>query len=234
MKPEMLIIMPVFNEQESVRHVIAEWVDEVRKWTEDFRLLAINDGSRDQTESVLFQMRDELHPYLEVLSRENRGHGQSCLEGYRLAFERNIPFVFQIDSDGQCDPVYFKDFWVKRKDFDVIYGVRVKRDDGSLRVVASQCLKLFLLVNFGVLCRDANVPYRIMQTKNLGPFLDKIPARFDLVNVLMSVLLKKQSTLRHGYVPIRFRIRHGGVPSLKMNKFARKAWEFRREARGVL
>ena len=46
----------------------------------------------------------------------------------------------------------------------MIYGVRAKRDDGLRRLIAIVVLRVFLLFGFGVLCRDANVPYRLTRT----------------------------------------------------------------------
>src|SRR4051812_47123881 len=121
MSPELMIVMPIYNEQASVRKVSLEWFQEVENWTEDFVLLAINDGSTDATARVLARLREQLGPRLEILEQPNQGHGQTCLNGYRLALERGIPFVFQIDSDGQCDPQYFFRFWRERETYDVIY-----------------------------------------------------------------------------------------------------------------
>ena len=38
--PELLIVLPVYNEQASVRKVVIEWFQEVENWTEDFVFLA--------------------------------------------------------------------------------------------------------------------------------------------------------------------------------------------------
>jgi dolichol-phosphate mannosyltransferase len=120
-RPELMIVMPVYNEQASVQKVVHEWFNELENWTENFVFLAINDGSTDGTLRILEHLREQLGARFEILSRENRGHGQSCLQGYRIACEREIPWVLQIDSDGQCDPQYFFRFWRDRKKFDVIY-----------------------------------------------------------------------------------------------------------------
>src|SRR6218665_1259369 len=109
--PELLVVLPVFNEQACVRKVISEWFLEIEGWTEDFVFLVINDGSTDGTSRILESLRPKFGPRLEIVERSNHGHGQSCLFGYRVAAERQIPFVFQIDSDGQCDPQYFFRFW---------------------------------------------------------------------------------------------------------------------------
>jgi dolichol-phosphate mannosyltransferase len=220
--PDLAIILPVYNEQASVRKVVLEWFQEIENWTENFAFLCLNDGSTDDTLKILARLRDQLGPRLEILTHTNRGHGQTCLVGYRLACEENIPNVLQIDSDGQCDPQYFFRFWRLREKFDVIYGFRTKRDDGWRRVLASLILKTVLLTTQRAHCADANVPYRLIRTEKLLPILDRIPSDFFLANVALAVLLKK-SRWNHHHIPIRFRERYGGEPSVKLGKFSEKA-----------
>ena len=217
--------MPVYNEQASVRGVVEEWFQELDQWMKDFVFLAIDDGSTDNSVGVLHRLREQVGPRLEVLPGENRGHGQSCLRGYRVALDRKIPYVLQIDSDGQCDPRYFPKFWRMRTSCDAVYGHRTSRDDGWRRRLASWVLRTFLIVLFRVNCVDANVPYRIMRTPVLGPLLPRIPPHFVLANVALAVLLKRNPAIRQSSVPIGFRKRSGGEPSVQFGRFADKAIE---------
>lgn len=230
--PELMIVMPVFNEQASVQKVVLEWFQEIENWTEDFVFLAINDGSTDGTLRILERLREQLGPRLEILSRENRGHGQTCLQGYRIACQRSIPWVLQIDSDGQCDPQYFFRFWRDREKFDVIYGFRTRRDDGWRRVMASWVLRAVLLTTAGVWCADANVPYRLMRTGKLTAEIERIPPHFQLANVALAVCLRR-ARWHHAYVPIRFRERYGGEPSVRLGKFGSKALELISQLRSL-
>jgi len=222
---QLMVVMPVYNEQASVRKVVLEWFQELQNWTEEFVFLAINDGSKDDTLTTLDRLRDQLGPRLEIRNQENIGHGQTCLLGYREACRRGIPYVFQIDSDGQCDPQYFFRFWRMRDEFDVVYGKRAKRADGWRRIIASHFLRLTLLLTTHVNCVDANSPYRLMRTSGLKSILDRIPRDFFLANVALAVLLRQDSGWRHGKVPIRFRERYGGEPSVRLSKFGEKARE---------
>lgn len=224
-KPELLIVMPVFNEQASLRKVVLEWFHEVENWTENFLFLVIDDGSNDQSLKILTRLQGNLGERLEIVSRGNLGHGQTCLQGYRLAIERNIPWIFQIDSDGQCDPQFFFRFWRDREKYDVIYGNRIHRDDGWRRVVASLVLRFTLLYFARVWCVDANVPYRLMKTSMVQRVIEKIPPDFFLANVGLAVLLRRDTFGRQGVVPIRFRERYGGEPSVQLSKFGMRAVE---------
>jgi len=63
--------------------------------------------------------------------------------------------------------------------------------------------------------------------------IDRIPADFFLANVGLAVLLRKDSSWRHGSVPIRFRERYGGEPSVALGKFGEKARQLARQIRSL-
>ncbi len=220
-KPQLGVVLPVYNEAASIRRVIDEWYRELERTVGDFVILAINDGSKDATPEILGELRDEFGERLEVISRENRGHGQTCMQGYRIAAERGIPYILQIDSDGQSNPAHLAAFWERRGEFDVIYGKR-KRFDGSMRIFASATLKALLLLLQGVDCTDANVPYRLMDTKACKHEFKRIPPEISLANIALAVILRRNPSIRHGKVPITFPARYGGEPSVPLRLFAAK------------
>jgi glycosyltransferase involved in cell wall biosynthesis len=228
---ELLVVLPVFNEERSVGLVLDEWAAELDRSGADYRILLIDDGSTDTTPNILSGWkRDHPSSRLEIMRQANRGHGQTCLEGYRIACERQIPWVFQIDSDGQCDSVYFAEVWAKRHGHDVVYGKRVARMDGWKRVLSTKLVRLVVRFASGAECIDANVPYRLMRTENLCPLVDSIPPDFDLANIALAVQIRRTGW-REASVPIAFRPRAGGEPSVPVSRFATKAVELYRQLR---
>lgn len=226
--PELIIVMPVYNEEASIRRVVEDWLAEASRSAGSFVILAIDDGSSDGTLEILEELRGRSGESLEIISRENRGHGQSCMQGYRVALERNIPFILQVDSDGQSDPGYFQEFWRQRGQFDVIYGKRT-RSDGARRIVASFILRWSLRLLAGVDCVDANVPYRLMNTSACSAEIRSIPASISLANIALAVGLKRNPNIRHSCIGIEFPPRHGGEASVPFSKFAFKAVELFRQ-----
>ena len=230
--PELVVVIPVYNEQDSIHKVIYEWMDELDYWCENFMVLAIDDGSRDHSLKVLRRLQEQFESRLLVMTRPNRGHGQTCLEGYRYGIKIRAQYLFQIDSDGQCDPRYFYRFWSIRKQFAVVYGVRTTRDDGCIRIIISKTLRLMLLLAFRVNCPDANVPYRLMKTDAVKWAIDRIPKDFHLANIALAILLTRDKSCLHGLVPIGFRKRYGGESSIKPLFFGRHAvelyWDIRK------
>jgi dolichol-phosphate mannosyltransferase len=229
MAAEICVVIPVYNEESCVGEVLREWTNTFEENGLDYGILALDDGSSDRTPVALENWRQKLQSgRLDVIHHANRGHGQTCMEGYRHACESGCSWVLQIDSDGQCDPAFFSGVWDKRNGADVVYGVRSRRMDGWKRSLASMILRLTVRVFSGVWCADANTPYRLMRTQALAPVLGTVPRYFDLANIALAVQLKRAGC-REKTVPIVFRERAGGEPSVPLTRFASKAIELSRQ-----
>lgn len=220
---ELAVIVPVYNEQECIVPVLTEWREAISKVVKRFCILVVDDGSTDDTPKRLHELT---WPELRVHRHANRGHGQSCLVGYRLAAEIGAHFVFQIDSDGQCDPAGFPSVWSRRGEAPAVYGRRIQRDDGAARVLITTVLRWMLKLSCRTRLNDTNVPFRVYDAQLAAKTAARIPQTFDLANIGMALLLEPAGFIE---VPIRFRDRMGGHPSVKWWGFARKARRLTRD-----
>jgi hypothetical protein len=160
--PELLVVMPAYNEQAAITRVVIEaWCAALDE--SGGQLRAAGDRrrfeGRDPGESSKDSDPDARAAAWSSTAVPNRGHGQTCLEGYRERDRsRRFPFILQIDSDGQCDPVVsLAEFWALRHDHDVIYGRR-SREDGLVRFVASFTLRHLVRVLEGRELRGSERP----------------------------------------------------------------------------
>jgi len=218
---ELAVVMPVYNEEANIAQVIGEWTAALGQLGIAYLILPINDGSRDGTAAALHRLA-EAHPgCVAPVDKANAGHGQACRTGYELALARGAAWTLQIDSDGQCDPAYFAEFWQSRASADVIFGLRKTRDDGLLRVLISGACSLATSALAGMDLKDPNVPYRLIRTDALGRALARIPADFDMQNVALTLALKRDRALRWRYIPIHFRDRQGGTNSINLRRILR-------------
>lgn len=211
------VIIPVFNEEGCIEKVINDWLVELNKSKIPFTFCILNDGSKDRTKVILDTVF-EGNKNIQIIHKENTGHGQSCIYGYQIAIENNADWIFQIDSDGQCDVKYFSIFTEKAIEQNTsIFGNRVKRDDGRKRMVISKFVSLFVLLATKIWIKDGNVPYRLMPAERLKKIIPHIPKDFYLANILVSVLIKKESKIT--WLPIHFKNRIAGTPSVKTFSF---------------
>ena len=220
--------MPVYNEQECITQVIEEWLPTFRQYAKGFTWCILNDGSKDNTAQILKDLAAEI-PELKIIDKPNSGHGQTCVQGYKTAIENGAEWIFQIDSDGQCDPQYFEVFVAQVNQYKVQYGFRSNRQDGFKRWLVSRVVTWFVWAATGQWVRDANVPYRLMHSSTLSSVVNKIPADFYLANILVAVLQQKATRIH--WVNINFRERAGGEPSVKTFTFAKHGIKLYRQLR---
>lgn len=216
---KLYIVIPAYNEEENIESVVSDWYPIVEKIGGESRLVIIDDGSRDSTYKKMQELA-ETRPLFTPVTKQNEGHGATVLYGYQYALKAGATYVFQTDSDGQTLPVEFWPFWEKRKDYEMVIGHRKGRQDGISRVFVTKTLKLVCRICFHVKVTDANTPFRLMQAKSLGENIKLIPDKFNLSNVVLSVIYakKKQKIL---YLPITFRPRQGGVNSINLKKIVK-------------
>jgi len=212
--------MPIYNEAVNIAAVVEEWFACLERVAPNFILFALNDGSKDETSTVLDQLACKFGPRLRVVHKTNSGHGHSCRKGYELALAEQATWILQIDSDGQCDPAFFRNLYSWRRNRDCVFGYRRTRDDGLGRVLISASCRVVLWLVTGTNLLDPNVPYRLVQATVLRRALRKIPADFDLQNIALSLVLARDASLRWKHCPIHFRARQGGTNSINYRKIA--------------
>jgi len=223
---EILVVMPIYNEEANIACVLEEWISTLKKTGASFTVLALNDGSCDKTAAKLVELERLYGNLLCVINKINSGHGLTCRMGYDIASASNAKWVFQIDSDGQCNPDYFAEFWAKAQESDCVFGRRMSRDDGRARVVTSWLCSNASSILCGQTLVDANVPYRLLRTDVLRQALACIPANFNIHNVALTVTLKRLGEkVRWTYIPIHFRDRQGGSNSIDLLKVSKMGLE---------
>jgi len=227
--PELALVMPIYDEATNIASVLREWFACLDAVVPDFVLFAINDGSKDKTAEVVSSLGAELGPRLRLINKRNSGHGRSCREGYELALNSGARWIFQIDSDGQCDPAFFRAIYDERANHDCVFGYRRTRDDGFGRLVVTRAYRILLFILTGAFMRDANVPYRLLRAGALRSALGRVPADVDLQNIALTISLKREPDLRWKDVPIHFRARQGGENSINYHKIAKMGARFLRD-----
>ncbi|KPL82313.1 hypothetical protein SE15_08915 [Thermanaerothrix daxensis] len=92
---ELTIVMPCFNEEKALPRVLPEIIKFCE--TNNWKLIIVNDGSRDQTAAILANYAH--HPLVRIIHHKvNRGYGAALTTGISQC---TTPYLITIDADGQ-------------------------------------------------------------------------------------------------------------------------------------
>ncbi|MVX63283.1 glycosyltransferase [Clostridium chromiireducens] len=173
MKDILYLVIPCYNEEE-VLHVTAKkllvkinnMVDD-ELISKDSKILFVNDGSKDNTWSII----EELHKQNDIFSginlSRNRGHQNALLAGLMTAKEI-ADVTISLDADLQ-DDVDVIDKFVEQyyRGSDVVYGVRSSRETDTFfkRTTALTFYKLMSTLGVDMVYNHAD--YRLMSKRAL-------------------------------------------------------------------
>ena len=202
-------VIPAYNEEGNITRVVSDWSRELgRLFGDSYRIIVIDDGSRDQTGALLDNLSKE-NTQLIVKHQKNQGHGAAVMHGYQLAAAMDTQSIFQTDSDDQFDAADFDKLWQRRAESKCILGFRRTRHDSVYRIALSKMAGFLVWGLFFVRLKDSNVPYRLMEKQFLQDALPLVPTGSFAPNICLSIIAayKKQALL---HIPVNHRKRMAG------------------------
>lgn len=125
--PDLSVVLPVFNEAESIARVLEELVGVLEQsFPDQWEVLAVDDGSTDTT-ATLIQEVSTRFPRVKLLPQEqNAGQSLALCAGFKQA---SGEWVATLDADGQNDPADLPKLFAIRGEADVVFGFRANRQD---------------------------------------------------------------------------------------------------------
>lgn len=130
MRPELTIVIPLYNEEESIPELYRQLTTILEELGRSFEVIVVNDGSRDGSLELLraVQARD---PRWRIVSfRRNFGQTAGFAAGFDYA---RGDVVITMDADLQNDPAGIPALLDKMNEgYDVVSGWRQDRQDAFL------------------------------------------------------------------------------------------------------
>lgn len=131
-KPEISIVVPLYNESESF-HLLIERLNRVMDqvdWTVE--IVLVNDGSRDHTPQLMQQVALSDERYHCVFLARNYGHQMALSAGLSVVNATNAVMI--IDGDLQDPPEMLSPFYTYYLNgYDVVYAIRKKRKEHMIK-----------------------------------------------------------------------------------------------------
>lgn len=168
--PTFTILIPVYNEQDSLAELVAAIHAAMQPIGGDHEILFVDDGSTDGTLERIKRLA-ETFPNIRVFSfRKNLGKSQALTCGFQEAAGQ---YVLTLDADLQDDPASIQAMFehLTRDGVDIVSGWRKERRDSLFKVVSSKIFNLIVIRTlFGASFKDMNSGlklYRAEVTKDL-------------------------------------------------------------------
>ena len=196
------VIIPAYNEQDSIAKVIAEIPKNVKE------IIVVNNNSSDQT------VNNAKNAGATVLTENNRGYGFACLKGLEyISNQDNKPdIVVFLDGDYSDYPEELTKVVapILNDDIDFVIGSRVKelREAGSMtpQQVFGNWLATFLMkLFFGAKFTDLG-PFRAIKYQKLLQLKMQDQTYGWTVEMQLKALKQK---LSYTEVPLRYKNRIG-------------------------
>jgi glycosyltransferase involved in cell wall biosynthesis len=204
--PRVLVIVPAWNEQDSV----ADTVREIRRTNPGVDVLVVDDGSGDQTADRAAEAGADVCrlPF-------NLGVGGAMRTGYRYALRHGYDVAAQIDADGQHDPSYLSTLVEQLADADIVIGARFAHADDPYLVRGPRRWAMVMLARVlsglaHTRLTDVTSGFRVSNRRAIAVFASHYPAEY-LGDTVESLVIAVRTRCRVTQVPVDMRQRSAGV-----------------------
>jgi glycosyltransferase involved in cell wall biosynthesis len=127
---QLSVVVPLFNEQESLAPLVERILSHVRPLGLSFELVLVDDGSRDRTPELLGQLAATVPELVAVRLRRNYGQTAAMAAGFDASCGE---VIVTLDGDLQNDPADIPLLLEKLNEgFDLVSGWRHRRQDAAL------------------------------------------------------------------------------------------------------
>ena len=144
--PSISCVVPAYNEARNLRQVLPAMLEALRALSPHVELVVVDDGSRDETATIMGTLCAE-HPELVYLQLSRNFGKEAALTAGLDAAQGDV--VVMMDADGQHPTALLTDMLAQwRQGFDVVYAVRRTRADQS-PLQAGLTTLFYRLINLG-------------------------------------------------------------------------------------
>ena len=121
---------PCHNEEANVENTTQSALAALRRISDDFEVIIVNDGSRDHTGEIADRLARQHAEVRVIHNPTNYGYGGALQAGFRGATKT---WVFYTDGDGQFDFDEIDSLLPLLDEFDIVSAYRLNRHDSLIR-----------------------------------------------------------------------------------------------------
>jgi glycosyltransferase involved in cell wall biosynthesis len=146
MTPNISIVIPFHNEEESLRVLIPSLMEIILLLAKSFEVILVDDASTDNSVEIV-KMYQERYPIIKLIRLPERGGQSGC---YKEAFQQvQGQYIIRMDADLQDDPKDLPKFIEKiDQGSELVMGLRECRKHSRILRLATGIYDLMILALF--------------------------------------------------------------------------------------
>jgi glycosyltransferase involved in cell wall biosynthesis len=171
----LYVVVPAYNEADNLVELIPTIHERVCELDPDGKVLVVDDGSTDETKTVMTDLAEKYDGVSVLSSRRNRGKAAALKSGFDLALEGGATEIAMMDADGQDDPAELARLLAGLKTgSDLVTGARLQRHDRFVKRHTSRIYNRATGLLSGAPGRDFNSGFKVMRAdvaRDVSPML---------------------------------------------------------------
>lgn len=197
--PGISVVVPVYNSADILPTLVTRLASVLQATGLHHEVILVDDGSTDQSWSVILRLADKNHPWIRGLClMRNYGQHNAVLAGIRVAqFETTVT----MDDDLQHPPEELPKLLAQLgPEIDVVYGAPEKEPHGFVRNISSWVTKIVLQGATGAENARMVSALRVLRTRLRDAFAS-YSGPFVSIDVLLTWGTRRFSSIRVRHEP---------------------------------
>jgi len=157
----LTIFFPCYNDGGTIASMVTQAMITARSLTDDLEVIVIDDCSKDNSRSILDELKKKYDNLRLIYHDKNLGYGATLRDGFYGATK---DFIFYTDGDGQYDVrelVKLAD--LMKEGVGVVNGYKLKRSDPFHRKAIGKVYHFANSIMMGIKIKDVDCDFRLMR-----------------------------------------------------------------------
>ena len=212
MSKQISIVVPLFNEEESLPHLI-DWIKKVLDTKYSYEVLLVDDGSKDQSWKIIEGLIAENSVVRGIKFQRNYGKSAALQKGFESC---KGDVVVTMDADLQDSPEEIPELYemIIHQDFDLVSGWKKKRHDPLSKTIPTKLYNWAARRITGIYLHDFNCglkAYKRAVVKSIELYGD--------MHRYVPALAKYAGFTKIGEKVVQHQARKFGVTKFGLNRF---------------
>jgi len=155
------VFFPAYNDAGTIASMVVLADRTLRKLTDDYEIIVVNDGSTDHTAQVLSELEAHYTRFRVVNHPTNLGYGSALRTGFASASK---DLIFYTDGDAQYDVRELEELVpLMTDDVDIVNGYKISRSDPKHRILIGEIYCWLVKFAFGIRIKDVDCDFRVVR-----------------------------------------------------------------------